>query len=201
MHRRNDAMMNETPNDSKASAPNYFLCTEHLGFRLWSDDDIDLALGLWGDVDVTKLIDARGRLTNEQVQERLSREIAIATSHGVQYWPMFLLANGEHVGCCGLRPYNLSGKIYEIGFHIRSQHWGSGFASEGARAVMEYAFGKLAVSGLFAGHHPENEASRRLLKKLGFRYTHDEYYSPTGLRHPCYMLTAAEYAEIKGHRS
>jgi RimJ/RimL family protein N-acetyltransferase len=46
----------------------------------------------------------------------------------------------------------------------------------------------LAASALFAGHHPANRSSRDLLLKLGFRYTHDEYYAPTGLQHPSYLL-------------
>ena len=58
---------------------------------------------------------------------------------------------------------------------------------------MEYAFSTLGVKGLFAGHNPANEASRRVLEKLGFRYTHDEFYAPTGLNHPSYILTAEEF--------
>jgi ribosomal-protein-alanine N-acetyltransferase len=61
---------------------------------------------------------------------------------------------------------------------------------------MAYAFERLGVCGLFAGHNPKNEASRHLLGKLGFRYAHDELYEPTGLMHPCYLLTAEEYREM-----
>ena len=59
---------------------------------------------------------------------------------------------------------------------------------------MDHAFGSLRVKGLFAGHHPANEASQRVLAKLGFRYTHDEFYQPTGLEHPSYFLSDEEYA-------
>jgi RimJ/RimL family protein N-acetyltransferase len=65
---------------------------------------------------------------------------------------------------------------------------GQGYADEAARAVIDYAFGSLETSELFARHNPANHASRRLLEKLGFRYTHDEHYAPTGLCHPSYML-------------
>jgi hypothetical protein len=44
------------------------------------------------------------------------------------------------------------------------------------------------VRALFAGHNPANQASRELLARLGFRYTHDELYPPTGLMHPSYRL-------------
>jgi len=175
----------------------YFLCTKRLRFRLWTLDDFDLALGLWGDFKVAGLIDARGQLSKAQVKERLAQEIATAEVHGVQYWPIFLLSNDEHVGCCGLRPYDVSKGVYEIGFQICSKHWKRGFASEGARVAMEYAFYNLGVSSLFAGHNPKNEASRYLLEKLGFRYSHDEYYGPTVLKHPSYMMGLEEYGRLK----
>jgi ribosomal-protein-alanine N-acetyltransferase len=175
----------------------YFLCTKRLGFRRWRPSDLELAYGLWGNLRVTELIDARGQLSENQVKERLAHEIATAESYDIQYWPIFLLANNIHVGCCGLRPYKLSQQIYEIGFHIRPDYWRRGFASEAARAVMEYAFARLDAAGLFAGHNPRNVASRYLLEKLGFQYTHDEYYAPTGLDHPSYILTAEDFARFR----
>ena len=170
----------------------YFLRSERLGFRSWSDADIDLAMGVWGDPEVTRLIG--GPFSRTQVWERLSREIATMQSHGVQYWPIFLLLTDRHVGCCGLRPYKSEEGIYEIGVHLRRPYWGQGYAPEATRAVMEYGYNILGVKALFAGHNPANVASRRVLEKLGFRYTHDEFYPPTGLHHPSYLLTAEEFA-------
>ncbi len=166
----------------------YFLQTKRLGLRHWHEADVALACGLWGDEKVTRLIDARGKLTKAQVQERLTNEIACQNEYGLQYWPIFLLENGEHVGCCGLRPYDLPQRIFEIGFHIRSTHWRQGYASEAAVATINYAFNEHKAAALFAGHNPRNESSRLLLLKLGFTYTHDEFYPPTGLNHPSYLL-------------
>jgi RimJ/RimL family protein N-acetyltransferase len=177
----------------------YFLRSERLGFRSWSDADLELALDLWGDPEVTELIG--GPFSNEQVRERLSREIETLRSHGVQYWPVFLLATGDHIGCSGLRPYRPDETIFEIGFHVKKAHWGQGYAPEAARAVMGYAFTTLGASALFAGHHPGNDASRRLLGKLGFRFTHEEHYAPTGLNHPSYQLTAELTAEELARKS
>jgi RimJ/RimL family protein N-acetyltransferase len=122
------------------------------------------------------------------VAERLQAEITMNEQHGIQYWPIFALATGEHVGCCGIRPYDPPARIHEFGVHIRSACWRRGYAHEASRAVIDHAFDHLAARGLFAGHHPGNDASRRLLEKLGFRHTHDEFYPPTGLMHPSYSL-------------
>lgn len=172
----------------RTNAAEYFLRTDRLGFREWSQDDLELALGLWGDRRVTRFIDSRVVLSTADVGELLSKEIATARQHGVQYWPIFRLDDGKHVGCCGLRPRDPKKRIYELGFHIRSAHWGRGYASEAARAVIAYAFGRLGARSLFAGHGPGNDASRRVLEKLRFRHTHDELYEATGLNHPCYRL-------------
>jgi len=171
----------------------YFLRTARIGFRRWKEEDLHLAIDLWGDFNVTRFFDARGKLSAAQVNERLLQEIAAEKLHGIQYWPIFLLMNDHHLGCCGLRPYDESKNILEIGFHIRYSHWGQGYAFEAARAVMTYAFDTIKASGLFAGHNPKNEVSRHLLVKLGFRYTHDEFYKPTGLNHPSYLVTADDF--------
>ncbi len=174
--------------DTPANADPFFLRTDRLGFRRWAAEDMPLALGLWGDPEVTRLIDARGKLTEGQVWERLEQEIANERKYGIQYWPIFLLAGGEHVGCCGLRPRDVPARIYEFGVHSRPAHWHQGLAHEAGAAVVRYAFGPLGARALFAGHNPNNHRSRRMLEGLGFRHTHDEFYPPTGLQHPSYLL-------------
>jgi len=166
----------------------FFLTTDRLGFRRWRDDDLDLATSLWADPRVTRLIDARGQLTPGEVGERLAHEIRNQDAFGVQYWPFFLLASGDFVGCCGLKPYEGDETLYEMGFHLRFGHWGWGFATEAARAVIRFATEELGVSMLLAGHNPLNHASRRVLEKLGFRHVRDEVFSGTGLIHPLYEL-------------
>jgi RimJ/RimL family protein N-acetyltransferase len=79
-------------------------------------------------------------------------------------------------------------EICEMGLHLRPAYWGRGLALEAGRAIISFAFASLRVKGLFAGHHPENAASRELLVKLGFRFTHEGLYAPTGLLHPSYLL-------------
>ena len=53
----------------------YFLKTERLGFSKWTANDTELAFGLWGDPEVTKLICASGAFTDQEVRDRLATEI------------------------------------------------------------------------------------------------------------------------------
>lgn len=75
---------------------------------------------------------------------------------------------------------------YQI--YLRNEFWGKGYAKEAADAVIDYAFSVLKAKKLFAGHNPNNIASRKVLNKLGFTYVRDEFYEPTGLFHPSYEL-------------
>jgi len=130
-----------------------------------------------------------GPFFEEEIGERLEREISRMKAYQFQYWPIHLLANNEHVGCCGLQPYRLEDGIPELGFHLRPKFWGRGLAPEAARAVIDFAFGTMGAKGLSAGHHPQNLASKRVIEKLGFRYSHDEFFATLGMDIPYYLLT------------
>lgn len=168
---------------------NYFLKSPRLGFRCWSEDDLPLALGLWGDDEVSRLIG--GPFTPAMVRDRLTKEIAQMREFGLQYWPIFLRDRNQshqHIGCAGLRPYRRERRIHESGVHLRGAFHGQGLGKEAALAVIAHAFDALHAEALFAGHHPANAASRRLLSSPGIVLTHEELYRPTGLMHPSYLL-------------
>lgn len=168
----------------------FFLTTKRIGFSEWREDDIPLAELLWGEPAVTRFLCANGIFSADDIAERLKKEIDNNSKYQLQYWSIFEIASGELIGCCGLRPYE-KGK-YEIGFHLRPKFWRQGYAVEAANAVIEYAFAVLKAEGLFAGHNPQNTASAKVLRKLGFRYIGDKFYEPTGLYHPSYELDPNE---------
>jgi RimJ/RimL family protein N-acetyltransferase len=161
--------------------------SKRIRFGHWAKTDIDLAHELWGEPDVTKYISKTGLFSDEQIAERLKFEIASEKESGVQYWPFFEKTSGKFVGVAGLHPHGVG--IYEIGFHLKPEFWGKGYAIEAAEKVIDYAFNELGAKELFAGHNPNNIASKKLLEKLGFEYTGDEFYEPTGLYHPSYKKT------------
>ena len=192
------------PETAANGSPSYFLTTERLGFRCWNSRDETLAIDLWCNAQVTALIG--GPWTREVALERLAREIEQQNQYGMQYWPVFLhakgsiraggslLADGRHAGCAGLRPYQASEGLYEMGVHLLPEFWGQGIAREASEVIIPYAFGSLGAAAIVAGHHPHNAASGRLLKKLGFSYQGDKLYIPTGLMHPMYELRKEQAA-------
>lgn len=169
----------------------YFLQSRRLGFRSWTTGDLPLALGLWGDPAVSAWLSRP--LSPGEIQARLEHEIRQRDEVGVQYWPIFLLASGEHVGCAGLRPK--AEGLLELGYYLKPAFWGSGLATEAAVAVAGYAFAALSAQTLFAGHHPANHASQRVLEKLGFERAGEEFYEPSGVIEPTYLLHRARWSQ------
>lgn len=166
-----------------------FIKTNRISFGVWKQTDFVEAKSLWGDPVVTRLISASRQLSDEEVIEKLNREIKNYKEFHVQYWPFYSKEDQEFIGCCGLKPYDLKNNVYEIGCHLRKKFWKKGYAFEAAKEIIDYAFYQLNIEELFAGHNPKNKASKRLLKKLDFCYTHNEFYKETGLNHPSYKLT------------
>ncbi len=172
----------------------YFMTSERLGFSVWNESDIDLALCLWGDPLVTRYISASGVFTQEQIEARLDLEISNGKKYGVQYWPVFLLESGDFAGVCGLRPHGpAENRELELGCHLRPYFWGRGIATEASRRAIGYAFEELGAESVFAGHNPSNKGSERVAKALRFKYIGSEFYEPTGLMHPSYRLSKEEY--------
>ncbi len=166
----------------------YFMTTKRLGFSTWQEGDRDLAVTLWGSKDVTKYICASGVFTAQQIEDRLKKEMENQKQLNMQYWPLFIKNGNQFIGCCGLRPSAAKKNVFELGFHLTKDNWGKGYAMEAADKVITHAFIYLNAAELFAGHHPANEKSRKILTKLGFIYHGDVFYEPTGLFHPSYFL-------------
>lgn len=59
----------------------------------------------------------------------------------------------------------------ELGYCFGVDHWGKGYATESARAVIDYAFEEFAIDELLAGARVLNPASRHVLEKCGFQWT------------------------------
>ena len=165
----------------------YFLKTGRIGFSKWTSNDSALARSLWGDAGVTRFICAAGTFSDQEIEKRLALEISNDSHHGIQYWPIFSLADGAFLGCCGLRPHGPEKGSYELGFHLKREQWGKGYATEAAKAVIAYAFETMKAENLIAGHHPQNDGSRKVLSKLGFRRIEDAFYPATGLYHAAYV--------------
>src|ERR1700689_898203 len=78
-----------------------------------------------------------------------------------------LTGSSESVGMCGLIKRDTLEDV-DLGFAFLSRFWGNGYAYESAAAVMSYAKIRLGIERIVAITTPDNQASIKLLRKLGF---------------------------------
>lgn len=91
--------------------------------------------------------------------------------HGFGTFAAVEATGGSFLGWFSLLPASsvgLNGGI-ELGYRLRSAVWGQGYATEGARALVDHAFGTLGVARLVATTMTVNRASRRVLERAGLR--------------------------------
>jgi RimJ/RimL family protein N-acetyltransferase len=88
---------------------------------------------------------------------------------GYGLWAIVAKESGEIIGRCGLLRFELrSGEETEISYLLARPHWGNGYATEAAGAVMRFAFGTLQFDRLFALIQPGNGSSVRVAERLAF---------------------------------
>jgi [ribosomal protein S5]-alanine N-acetyltransferase len=98
-----------------------------------------------------------------------------------------LKSNGEMIGDCGPVWQDVDGqRELEIGYHIRRDQWGRGYATEAARTAMAYAFERFPVEHLISLIRPENFPSCRVAEKNGLRV--DREIEWKGIRHLVYAI-------------
>lgn len=112
------------------------------------------------------------RLPNEKLEEteRFIRGAEAAWGKDPpEFCEFAVLLGSVHIGAASAYPCERPGEA-EIGWIINKAYWGHGYAAEAARAAMDYAASRLGVRRFVAHCDAGNEASRRVMEKLGMRF-------------------------------
>ena len=91
--------------------------------------------------------------------------------NGYGRWVVLLKSNDEFIGFCGLKFNEL--ELVDLGFRFFKKHWNKGYATESARACLEYGFRQLQLEEIIGRAAKDNTASIRVLEKLGMSYWKD----------------------------
>ena len=150
---------------------NAILTTPRLLLREFAPEDAPALCALNSDPEVMKYTgDAPFASVGEA--EDFVRGYDHYREHGYGRWSVILRATGEFIGWCGLA-FN-EAKQVDLGFRFARKHWGKGYATESARAVLAYGFGELALAEVIGRAARANTASIRVLEKLGMAYWKDD---------------------------
>ncbi len=108
-------------------------------------------------------------ISRERAEAVLEGGIASFARNGFGFWGVLEAGENELIGFCGLRSID-DGPDVEILYGIRPPVWGRGYATEAARAVLDWAFRETPLPRIHAGADPPNAASFRVMEKLGMRF-------------------------------
>ncbi len=147
----------------------HVLETPRLLLRQWNMNDVEAAFKIYGDPTVMHYI---GKGVSDPTPEVTHQKLARIMNHYVRYgfglWAMVETSSGEIVGTCGLK--QLDGGLHvELSYHIRHDRWGMGYATEGARACVQFGFKTLGLHRIVAVTNPNHQASIHVLEKTGLR--------------------------------
>jgi [ribosomal protein S5]-alanine N-acetyltransferase len=142
------------------------LTTARLHLREFTPDDADALEKVLGDPVAMQYYPAP--FDRQGVETWIARNLERYRHDGHGLWAMLLRDSGELMGDCGCALQEVESKSeLEIGYHVRRDLWGNGYATEAARACMRYAFTKLGVDRVISLIRPENAPSRRVAEKNG----------------------------------
>jgi [ribosomal protein S5]-alanine N-acetyltransferase len=140
--------------------------TPRLRLREFVPQDVDTLLAVLGDPVAMQYYPAA--FDRRGVEEWIERNRSRYESDGYGLWAMLLKNSGELIGDCGCFLRDVAGRDeIEIGYHVRRDLWGNGYATEAAQACMQYAFTKLGVDCVISLIRPENVQSIRVAEKNG----------------------------------
>lgn len=175
--------------------------TKRLMLKPISTSDIDDIFTLRSDPDVMKYIDDGSIWTREIVENWVKFGLGSGyyEKYGLDFFSVFEKETGKFVGQAGLFHvrFDVKSPDIELAYRLHKKYWYQGYATELAKALIEYGFNKLSLPEIIVMVRSENERSRRVLEKAGMYYRGMVDYRES--QWPCYAIcnNKLELSKIK----
>lgn len=148
----------------------YLFTSKRLGFRNWQEDDKTPFYQMNSDEKVMKYFP--GTLTREESDQLLERFQNHFFTYQYTYFAVEELTGSNLIGFIGLKSQDYQYRLtpfVDIGWRLSSQFWGKGYATEGARACLDYAFNHLKMTEIYSVAVISNKSSFRVMEKIGMK--------------------------------
>ena len=135
-----------------------------------TEADAKMMIAVLNEPDFIRFVGDRCVNTVAKARAYIVDRIQASYHHnGLGMWAVRARDTGQALGICGLVKRDWLPEI-DIGFGFPRQHYGKGYGSESAFAVLNFAFQELGLARILAVTHPQNRASRQLLARLGLTF-------------------------------
>lgn len=145
--------------------------TPNLVLRHLEPADLDSLFALYSDPEVRRYF-PEGVLTYEETKEELDWFLNGHPEHPqLGLWATIHKDTNQLIGRCGLLPWVIDERFeIEVAYLLGKAYWGRGLGTEAAQAVLDYGFGKLALSRLICLIDRGNIASIKVATKIGMTF-------------------------------
>lgn len=175
------------------------LATERLWLRPWQPADLPQFAALNADPRV--MAHFPRVLTAEESDRQAASILVHLQKHGFGFWAVEAIGVADFVGFVGISIPSFEAHFtpcVEVGWRLAFEHWGHGYATEAARAAVDFAFGRLGLEQIVAFTVPPNWRSIRVMQRLGMTHSTDDDFDHPRLppghplrRHVLYRLRAS----------
>jgi RimJ/RimL family protein N-acetyltransferase len=163
------------------------LRTSRLLLRGWRDEDVAAFAEMSADPAVMEYLlplSDRGL----SVEAWVAQKRAHWEEHRFGQWVVEIPAEARFIGVVGLDTVSYTARFtpaVEVAWRLARSYWGQGYATEAAKAALDYGFDKLGLSEIVAVTIPANQRSRRVMECLGMtRAPEDDFDHPRILEGP-----------------
>jgi RimJ/RimL family protein N-acetyltransferase len=177
--------------------------TDRLTLRRWAATDREPFAALNADPEVVQYL--RGALDRAQSDRFVDRIEASFEEHGYGLWAVELRASREFLGFTGLALQTYEAPFtpaVEVGWRFARSAWHNGYATEAARAAVDFAFGPAGLSDIVSVTTATNAPSRAVMRRLGMTYDPRDDFDQRGFveGHPLrpgvvYRLTRQQWTD------
>jgi len=179
--------------------------TKRLVLRNWQDRDRALFHRINSEERVMAFFHyRRDRATSDSVMDEMRAEIA---ADGYGWTAAEIAATGKCIGCIGLHRSRIEGVVregaHEIGWRLAPEYWGEGYVTEGAAALLDFAFDRLRLDEVLSLAVLNNDRSIAVMKRLGMRQQREfdhpgvpETHSDLK-RHALYRISRKEWQDCR----
>ena len=178
------------------------LKTDRLLLRQWTEDDFFPFTEMCSDKDVMEFFP---KLQTQKESYEMAKKIqSLIKDRGWGFWAIEIPDQHKFIGFVGLHTPKDSmpfSPCVEVGWRLSNQHWGKGYATEAAKAALEYAFNKLNLNEVVSFTTLANIRSIAVMQKIGMSNSGQNFMHPdievshVQCEHVLYKLNRSEWRQ------